>query len=45
MWEEQIKRTLGEEYLQKFKIEHPFFRFPGGCGSNTTMNINVLKEL
>ena len=45
MWEEQMKKTLGEEYLQKFKIEHPFFRFPWGCGATATKNINVLKEL
>jgi peptidoglycan/xylan/chitin deacetylase (PgdA/CDA1 family) len=45
MWEAQIKRTLGEEYLNKFKIEHPFFRFPWGCGATATRNINVLKEM
>lgn len=45
MWEEQIKRTLGEEYLHKLKFEHPFFRFPWGCGASAIKNVNVLKEL
>lgn len=45
MWEEQIKRTLGAGYLQRFKVHHPFFRFPWGCGASATRNVNVLKEL
>ena len=45
MREEQMKRTLGEEYLQKFKIEYPFFRFPWGCGASAAKNVNVLKSL
>jgi len=45
MWEEQMKKSLGEEYLHKFKIDHPFFRFPWGCGATATKNVNVLKEL
>jgi peptidoglycan/xylan/chitin deacetylase (PgdA/CDA1 family) len=45
MREESIKKTLGEDYLQKFKQNCPFFRFPWGCGDKRPKNIAVLKKL
>ena len=45
MWEAQIKKTLWSEYLKNFKQNHPFFRFPWGCGDTAARNTNVLKKL
>jgi len=43
--EEEVKRTLWEDYLKDMKQNHPFFRFPGGNGCMRKENIAVLKEL
>ena len=45
MWEAQIKKTLWEEYLNNFKLNYPFFRFPGWCWWKAPQNLAVLKEL
>lgn len=45
MWEAQIKKTLWNDYLKKFKQNYPFFRFPWWCGARRSSNIAVLKSL
>ena len=45
MREAQIKKTLWKEYLDTFKQNYPFFRFPGWCGAYRPNNIAVLKKL
>lgn len=45
MREETVKKTLWEDYLNNFKQNYPFFRFPGWNGSMRSGNIAVLKEL
>lgn len=44
MREEEIRQCLWEKYLSEMKINHPFFRFPWGCGDKRSENINVLKK-
>lgn len=45
MWEAQVKKTLWEEYLQRLKIDHPFFRFPWWNWCTRENNIKILEEL
>lgn len=45
MREEQVKATLGEDYLNDLKLNFPFFRFPGWNWATRPKNIAVLKKL
>lgn len=45
MWEAQVEKTLWKGYLQNFKYQHPFFRFPGWCWATSARNIDILKGL
>lgn len=43
-WEKAAKDVLGEEYFVTMKSKYPYFRLPGGNGSNDKDVLKMLKE-
>lgn len=43
-WEQAVTSVLGKDYLEKMKKEFPYFRLPGGMGSNEKRILQILAE-